>query len=76
MSENGHLKISIKNAKKIEFFFLHIRLDLVEFAGQMVLFLKFRVDTAENGPVKVEKMQFSKNHFSSFFDLFFVSFFI
>ena len=30
----------------------------------MVLLSKFRADTAENGPVKVEKMQFSKNHFS------------
>ena len=30
----------------------------------MVLFSKFRVDTAENGPVKVEKVQFSKHHFS------------
>ena len=43
---------------------MHIRLDLVEFASQMVLFSKFRVDTAENGPVKVEKVQFSKYHFS------------
>ena len=30
----------------------------------MVLLSKFRADTAENGPVKVEKMQFSTNHFS------------
>ena len=30
----------------------------------MVLLSKFRADTAENGPVKVEKVQFSKNHFS------------
>ena len=54
----------MKNRKKINLFFLHIRLDLVEFANQMVLFSKFRVDTAENGPVKVEKVQFSKHHFS------------
>ena len=53
-----------KKSKKTWFFFLHIRLDLVEFAGQMVLLLKFRVDTAENGPVKVEKVQFSEHHFS------------
>ena len=57
-------KISIKNRKKNDYFFLHIRLDLVEFASQMVLFSKFRVDTAENGPVKVGKVQFSKYHFS------------
>ena len=49
----------IKNRKKIEFSFLHIRLDLVEFAGQMVLFLKFRVDTAENEP-KQNSPNFSK----------------
>ena len=55
---------SLKFRKIFDFFFLHIRLDLVEFASQMVLFSKFRVDTAENGPVKVEKVQFSKHHFS------------
>ena len=56
--------ISIKNRKFLDFFFLHIRLDLVELRTQMVLLSKFRADTAENGPVKVEKVQFSKNHFS------------
>ena len=68
--------ISIKNRKIFDFFFLHIRLDLVELRTQMVLLSKFRADTAENGPVKVEKVQFSKKHFSSFIDVFFVSFFI
>ena len=53
-----------KKSKNFRFFFLHIRLDLVELRTQMVLLSKFRADTAENGPVKVEKMQFSKNHFS------------
>ena len=61
MSENDHLKISITNLRKMNIFFLHIRLDLVEFAGQMVLFLKFRVDTAENEP-KQNSPNFTKIH--------------